>query len=68
VLADHQALIRAALMAHDGREVDTQGDAFFAVFSSPTACVTAVIDGGPGGALPVLPGAGRGGGPVPGGP
>ena len=44
VLADHQALIRAALAAHDGREVDTQGDAFFAVFSSPTACVAAVIE------------------------
>ncbi len=44
VLADHQALIRAALAAHDGKEVDTQGDAFFAVFSSPTACVTAVIE------------------------
>jgi class 3 adenylate cyclase len=44
VLADHQALIRAALAAHDGKEVDTQGDAFFAVFSSPTACVAAVIE------------------------
>jgi len=44
VLADHHALIRAALAAHDGQEVDTQGDAFFAVFSSPTACVAAVID------------------------
>jgi predicted ATPase/class 3 adenylate cyclase len=44
VLADHQALIRAALAAHDGQEVDTQGDAFFAVFSSPTACVAAVIE------------------------
>ncbi|HLK74372.1 MAG TPA: adenylate/guanylate cyclase domain-containing protein [Streptosporangiaceae bacterium] len=44
VLADHQALIRAALAGHDGTEVDTQGDAFFAVFSSPTACVTAVIE------------------------
>jgi predicted ATPase/class 3 adenylate cyclase len=44
VLADHQALIRAALAAHDGREVDTQGDAFFAVFSWPTACVVAVIE------------------------
>jgi predicted ATPase/class 3 adenylate cyclase len=43
VLADHQALIRAALAAHDGKEVDTQGDAFFAAFSSPTACVAAVI-------------------------
>jgi len=44
VLADHQALIRAGLAAHDGKEVDTQGDAFFAVFSSPTACVAAVVE------------------------
>jgi predicted ATPase/class 3 adenylate cyclase len=44
VLADHQTLIRAALAAHDGQEVDTQGDAFFAVFSSPTACVAAVLE------------------------
>ncbi len=43
VLASHHALIRSALAAHGGREVDTQGDAFFAVFSSPTACVAAVI-------------------------
>jgi predicted ATPase/class 3 adenylate cyclase len=43
VLASHHALIRAALAAHGGKEVDTQGDAFFAVFSAPTACVAAVI-------------------------
>jgi class 3 adenylate cyclase len=43
VLAGHHALIRSALTAHDGREVDTQGDAFFAVFSSPRACVAAVL-------------------------
>src|ERR1700691_3260612 len=43
VLAGHHALIRSALAAHDGREVDTQGDAFFAVFSSPRACVVAVL-------------------------
>jgi predicted ATPase/class 3 adenylate cyclase/tetratricopeptide (TPR) repeat protein len=43
VLARHQALIRSALAAHDGREVDTQGDAFFAVFSSPRGCVAAVL-------------------------
>jgi class 3 adenylate cyclase len=43
LLADHHALIRSGLAAHDGREVDTQGDAFFAVFSSPRACVAAVI-------------------------
>ena len=44
VLADHHALIRSGLAAHDGREVDTQGDAFFAVFSSPRACVAAVLE------------------------
>jgi predicted ATPase/class 3 adenylate cyclase len=43
VLASHHALIRSALAAHGGTEADTQGDAFFAVFSSPTACVAAVI-------------------------
>jgi class 3 adenylate cyclase len=43
VLADHHSIIRAGLAAHGGREVDTQGDAFFAVFSSPAACVAAVI-------------------------
>ncbi|MGH3236075.1 MAG: adenylate/guanylate cyclase domain-containing protein, partial [Streptosporangiaceae bacterium] len=43
VLAGHHALIRSALAAHDGREVDTQGDAFFAVFSSLRGCVAAVL-------------------------
>ena len=44
MLAGHHALIRSALAAHDGREVDTQGDEFFAVFSSPRACVAAVLE------------------------
>jgi predicted ATPase/class 3 adenylate cyclase len=44
VLAGHHAVIRSALAAHDGREMDTQGDAFFAVFSSPRACVAAVLE------------------------
>jgi predicted ATPase/class 3 adenylate cyclase len=44
VLAGHHAVIRSALAAHDGREVDTQGDAFFAVFSSPRGCVAAVLE------------------------
>ena len=43
LLAGHHALIRSALAAHDGREVDTQGDAFFAVFASPRGCVAAVL-------------------------
>ena len=44
VLADHHSIIRSGIAAHDGREVDTQGDAFFAVFSSPTACVAGVLE------------------------
>jgi predicted ATPase/class 3 adenylate cyclase len=44
VLAGHHALIRSALAAHDGREESTQGDGFFAVFSSPRACVAAVLE------------------------
>ncbi len=44
VLADHHRIIRAALAAHDGQEVDTQGDAFFAVFTSPSACVAAAVE------------------------
>ena len=43
VLADHHALIRSGLAGHDGREIDTQGDAFFAVFSSLRACVAAAL-------------------------
>ena len=44
VLDGHHLLIRSALAAHDGSEVDTQGDAFFAVFSSPRACMVAVLE------------------------
>ena len=44
VLADHHSLIRSGLAAHGGEEVDTQGDAFFAVFSAPGACVAAALE------------------------
>ena len=44
VLADHRSLIRSGLAAHGGREVDNQGDGLFAVFSSPSACLAAVMD------------------------
>jgi predicted ATPase/class 3 adenylate cyclase len=39
VLADHRRLIRAAIAAHDGHEVDTQGDAFFVVFAGAKQAV-----------------------------
>jgi class 3 adenylate cyclase/tetratricopeptide (TPR) repeat protein len=44
VLADHRSIVRSGTAAHDGREVDTQGDAFFIVFASPAACMAAVIE------------------------
>ena len=44
VLADHHGLIRSALAGHGGREMDTAGDGFFAVFSSARACVAAALE------------------------
>ena len=43
LLADHHALIRSVLAGHGGRELNTLGDGFFAAFSSPRACVAAVV-------------------------
>jgi predicted ATPase/class 3 adenylate cyclase len=43
VLAEHHALIRSALAAHDGRELNTLGDGFFAAFPSPRLCAAAVL-------------------------
>src|SRR5579872_6916703 len=42
-LAEHHALIRASLAAHDGTELTMTGDGFFAAFTSPRACVAAVL-------------------------
>jgi class 3 adenylate cyclase len=45
-LAKHNETIRRELRRHHGREVDTAGDGFFAVFDSPTdavRCAAAVI-------------------------
>jgi predicted ATPase/class 3 adenylate cyclase len=44
VLADHHQLIRACLAVHEGQEIDTQGDAFFAVFTSPSGCAAAAVE------------------------
>ncbi len=43
VLATHCALLRAAVAAHEGYEVDTQGDSFFVVFSRATQAVAAAV-------------------------
>ncbi len=44
LLGLHHALIRTAIAAHRGHEVDTQGDAFFVAFERPRDAVRAAID------------------------
>jgi class 3 adenylate cyclase len=43
VLATHRTLLRAAFAAHEGHEVDTQGDSFFVVFPRATQAVAAAV-------------------------
>jgi class 3 adenylate cyclase len=43
VLAEHRRLVRAALAAHGGHEVDTQGDAFFAAFGGAKQAVLCAL-------------------------
>jgi YVTN family beta-propeller protein len=43
-LAVHQRIIRDALAAHDGSEIDTQGDSFFAAFRRAKDAVGAAVD------------------------
>jgi len=44
-LADHRRLLREAFTEHEGREVDTQGDAFFFVFPRARGAVEAAVAG-----------------------
>jgi len=44
VLERHAAILRAAIRAHAGIEVSTEGDSFFAVFPSAISAVDAVVD------------------------
>jgi class 3 adenylate cyclase/DNA-binding NarL/FixJ family response regulator len=45
VLAEHHRLFQALIDEHGGREVDTQGDAFFVVFSRAKDAVAAALAG-----------------------
>ena len=45
VLAEHHRLFRTLFEEHGGREVDTQGDAFFAVFRRAKDAVAAALAG-----------------------
>jgi serine/threonine-protein kinase len=44
LIRDHQRLLRAAFARHGGREVDTQGESFFAIFATATDAVLAALD------------------------
>ena len=44
VLAQHDEILRAAIAAHDGRVVDTQGDSFFAAFRAARDAVLAAVE------------------------
>jgi predicted ATPase/class 3 adenylate cyclase len=43
-LAEHRRILREAVAAHAGAEVDTQGDAFFFAFARASEAVAAVVD------------------------
>jgi predicted ATPase/class 3 adenylate cyclase len=45
VLSTHRTLLRHCFAEHGGREVDTEGDAFFVAFSSPREAVAAAAEG-----------------------
>jgi peptide/nickel transport system substrate-binding protein len=45
VLADHRQLLREAFARYGGREIDTQGDSFFFVFSRARDAVAAAVAG-----------------------
>jgi len=43
VLAEHQRLLRTAFDEHDGREVHTEGDAFFVAFARASDAIAAAV-------------------------
>jgi predicted ATPase/class 3 adenylate cyclase len=43
-LEDHHRIVRAAIVSLGGQEKGTQGDSFFATFTSPKACVAAAVE------------------------
>src|SRR6516165_9281572 len=44
VLAEHRRLVRAAIAGQGGREVDSQGDAFFVAFASAKQAVLCALE------------------------
>lgn len=44
LVAQHHRIVRGALRRYRGRELDTAGDGFFAVFDAPAAAIACAID------------------------
>ncbi len=44
LVQQHHAVVRASLRRHGGREIDTAGDGFFAVFDAPAAAIDCALD------------------------
>ena len=44
VLAEHHEIMRTAIVHHHGREIGTQGDAFFVAFARAQEAVACVVD------------------------
>ena len=44
LLNDHRLILRSAFAAHDGHEVDTQGDSFFVAFARASDALAASVD------------------------
>ena len=44
LVQQHHALVRAALRRRGGREIDTAGDGFFAIFDAPAATVACALE------------------------
>src|SRR4051794_5045217 len=44
VLGEHHRLLRAAFAEHDGREVGTDGDAFFVAFARASDAIAAAVE------------------------
>jgi peptide/nickel transport system substrate-binding protein len=44
LVQEHHRIVRAALRRHEGREIDTAGDGFFAVFDAPASAIACALD------------------------
>ena len=43
LVGQHHRIVRASLRSHDGNELDTAGDGFFAIFDAPASAIAAAL-------------------------